>query len=409
MYKHNTQCRICKSEHLTKFLDLGQQPLANAFLKDELEFALEKKYPLAVYFCHQCNLVQLLDVVGKEELFSHYIYFTSGMPKISNHFKAYAEDVMARYLKPNDFVVEIASNDGILLKFFQDKGFKVLGVDPAENVVKVAQSIGVETIVDFFSEQLAIDTASKYGKAKVIMANNVVAHIDDHYDLAKGVSSLLADDGVFVFEAPYLVDMFENLTYDTIYHEHLSFLAVRPLIALFEQFDLEIFYVEIHEVQGRSLRAFVGKKGRHGIGSKVKNCVDKELSMGLDNLDAYEKLADRVCDQKAKLMELLRGLKNQGKKIAAYGAPAKGNTMLNYCGIGTEILDYALEDLPAKQGLFTPGMHIPTVDAAYAHAHEPDYYLMLAWNYEKPILEKEQVFLKKGGKFIIPVEGIRIV
>lgn len=409
MHQHNTQCRICKGKNLEKFLDLAEQPLANSFLKSREEFTSEKTYPLAVYFCADCNLAQLLDVVDKEEMFKDYIYFTSGMPKISNHFRSYAEDVKERFLKPNDLVVEIASNDGILLKFFQDAGFRALGIDPAANVVKSADKLGVKTIVDFFSEKLAEQVSSTEGEAQVILANNVVAHIDDHHDLVKGIRRLLAPDGVFVLEAPYLVDMFENLTYDTVYHEHLSFLAVRPLKVLFESFGLEIFDVEVHVVQGRSLRMFVGHKGRHQISPDVQKYIDLELSMGLDTIDAYIKLADRVAKQKAQLTGLLKDLKSQGKRIAAYGAPAKGNTMLNYCGIGADILDYALEDLPAKQGLFTPGMHIPTVDAVYAHSHEPDYYLMLAWNYEKPILEKEQAFLKSGGRFIVPVEGVRVV
>ncbi len=390
-------------------MDFGSQPLANSFLKGESEFANEPKYPLAVYFCRNCGLAQLLDVVSKEEMFSNYIYFSSGMPKLSGHFKLYAQDVVARFLSEGDLVLEIASNDGILLKHFQDQGFKVLGVDPAQNVTKIAQDLGVETIVDFFSEPLAKKIAQERSKPKAILANNVVAHIDDHHDLAKGVAALLAEDGVFVLEAPYLVDMFENLTYDTIYHEHLSFLAIRPLKFLFEQFGLEIFDVQVNEVQGRSLRVFAGHKGKHEKTPAVEELINKELSMGLDKIDAYEKLARRVAKQKEDLTKLLKDLKNQGKKIASYGAPAKGNTMLNYCKIGTDILDYALEDLPAKQNLFTPGMHIPTVDVAYAHSHEPDYYLMLAWNYEKPILEKEQEFLKKGGKFIIPVEGIRVI
>jgi hypothetical protein len=189
----------------------------------------------------------------------------------------------------------------------------------------------------------------------------------------------------------------------------LSLLAVRPLERLFKKFGLELFDVEIHPVQGQSLRGFVGRKGKHPVTPNVKKYVDLELSMGLDKLEAYYALAKRVENQKSQLTELLKNLKQEGKRIAAYGAPAKGNTMLNYCGIDTNILEFALEDLPAKQNMFTPGMHIPTVDAAYAHSHEPDYYLMLAWNYEKPILEKEKQFLAKGGHFIVPVEGIKII
>lgn len=409
MYSHQTHCRICKSENLTKFLDLGDQPLANSFLKSENDFALEKKYPLAVYFCQDCSLAQLLDVVSKEEMFSDYIYFTSGMPRISNHFKSYAEDVMRRFLKPGDFVVEIASNDGILLKFFQDAGFQALGVDPAKNVVKVADRLGVTTIVDFFSKKLAEQICSDKGKAEVILANNVVAHINDLPDLVAGIKQLLSTSGVFVLEAPYLIDMFQNLAYDTIYHEHLSFLAVRPLQKLFGQVGLEIFDVQIKNAQGRSLRIFVGAKGMHKIEPSVQKYIDLELSMGLDRLEAYNVLAQRAANQKECLVKMLKDLKQQGKKIAAYGAPAKGNTMLNYCQIGSDILDYALDNLPSKQNLFTPGMHIPTVDSSYAHSHLPDYFLMLAWNYAEQILDDEKDFMAKGGKFIIPVEGVKII
>lgn len=409
MYQHKTECRICKSKNVELFLDLGMQPLANSFLKQEKGFQTESKFPLAAYFCNDCSLAQLLDVVDKKQMFSDYIYFSSGMPKLSDHFKRYAEDVIDRFLKPDDLVVEIASNDGILMKFFQDSGFKALGIDPAANVVKTAEKIGVETIVDFFSESLAQKLANSKGKAKAILANNVVAHIDDHHDLAKGVSKLLSEEGVFVFEAPYLIDMFENLTYDTIYHEHLSFLSVRPLQKLFSQYGMELFDIQIHPVQGKSIRGFVGKRGRHKIEKSVSDLVSKELEMKLDKFETYLALAERVREQKKKLLEILTELKAKGKKIAAYGAPAKGNTMLNFCGIGAEFLDYALEDLPAKQGLFTPGMHIPTKDSIFAHSHLPDYFLMLAWNYEKPILEKEKAFRDAGGKFIVPVEGVRIV
>ena len=407
--KQNIQCRICDSRVLKKFLDLGNQPLANSFLRTEEEFKTEERYPLQVCFCNQCNLVQLSGVVSKEKLFSDYIYFSSGMPKLSDHFKTYAEDVTDRFLGPNDFVVEIASNDGILLKFFQDKGYRTLGIDPAVNVVKIAEQFGVRTLENFFSEKLAKQIAKDEGKAKLILANNVVAHIDDHQDLMRGIKALLADDGVFVIEAPYLVDMFENLTYDTIYHEHLSYLALRPLKILFEKFDMEAFDMEINVVQGISLRIFVGHKGKHKTTTNINKYTELELSMKMDSLEVYQNLASKIAEQKEQLIKLLTDLKQQGKKIASYGAPAKGNTMLNYCNIGTDILDYALEDLRVKQDMFTPGMHIPTRSADYAHSHEPDYYLMLAWNYKKQILEKEQDFLKKGGKFIIPVEGIKII
>ena|SRR3990167_5242444 len=396
--KNNTQCRICGCKELVKFLDLGDHPLANSFLKTKNQW--EELYPLQVAWCKECNLVQLLHVVDRDVLYRDYIYFSSGVLKLSEHFRKYAEDVM-QYIKRGDFIVEIASNDGILLKFFRDAGFEVQGIDPAINIAKIAEQLGVPTIPDYFSEKLEIGK-----KAKLIMANNVVAHTDDHHDMMRGVVKLLDQKGVFIIEAPYLVDMFENLTYDTIYHEHLSYLAVRPLKHLLEQHGLEIFKVEVHEIQGRSLRVFVGHKGQHPIEDCVAKHIDKELALGLNKIDAYQELAARIIAQKAQLKALLGEL-SKTKKIAGYAASAKGNTLLNYCEI--DCLLYTLDHMKAKQGLFTPGTRLPIVSAEYAEENPPDYFLMLAWNYEKQILEKEIEYRSKGGKFIIPVEGIRIV
>lgn len=399
--KLNFRCRICASDDLTKFLDLGESPLANAFLKAP---GPEPTYPLDVGFCNECNLVQLFHIVDKEILYLNYIYFSSGVAKLSLHFEKYAKDVM-KFLKPNDRIVEIGSNDGILLKFFKEAGYRVEGVDPASNVAKVAESHGVLTTIAFFSEKLA----KTMEKANLILGNNVVAHVDNLHDLARGIKLLLAPDGVFVFEAPYLVDMFDNLTYDTIYHEHLSYLTVKPLKRLFSYYGLEIFDVQVTPTQGKSLRVFVGHRDKHLITQDVEKYLQLEITMGLAHLFSYYSLRDKIKSQRKNLVALLRKLKKEGKSIAAYGAPAKGNTILNYCKIGTEILDYSVDDLPAKKGLFTPGMHVPVFNSDYAHLHEPDYYLLLAWNYEKEILEKESAFRKAGGKFIIPIGDIRIV
>ena len=417
MHKHNKKCRICGSDKLTMFLDLGQHAPANSFPKSKDEFATEKKYPLAAYFCHDCNLAQLLDVVDKDELYRDYVYFTSGIVSLlissglskDNHFYKYAEDIMERFMDSDDLIVEVASNDGVVLKVFKDHGYRVLGVDPAINIAEVANQGGIETLSEYFTPDLAEKIFDKYGKAKVIMANNVVAHIDDHQGLAKAISNLLAPDGVFVFEAPYLMDMFDNLSFDTIYHEHLSFLSIRPLARLFDKYGLEFFDIQIQPVQGKSLRGFIGRKGAHPVNPIVEKLIEEEKSRGLDKLETYLELARRVEKQKQKLLKTLKDLKAQGKKIAGYGASAKGNTMLNYCRIGQELLDYVLDDLPLKQNKFTPGMHIPTVDRAYVSSHRPDYYLLLAWNYAENVLNKEKDFQEQGGKFIIPVEGVKIV
>ena len=402
----NTACRICKSTTLTKVIDLGSQPLANAFLRKEMLGNPEPTYPLEVYVCEECNLAQLIHVVDKEVLFSDYIYFSSGMPKLSDHFRRYAEDVIARFLKDTkSLVVEVGSNDGILLHFFKEKGFRVVGVDPAKNIAPVAESRGVRTIVDFFSESVANAIVKEQGKAKAILGNNVIAHMNDYDDLGKGVKALLDTDGVFVFEAPYLLDMFENLTFDTIYHEHLNYLAIRPLLRLFAKYDLEIFAVEVVAAQGQSIRVFVGHKGVFPVEREVNDCIVKELDAGLHRIDAYEKLFERICRAKSEVVHLLQDLKQAGKRLAAYGAPAKGNTLLNFYGIGGKILDFALDELSAKQGLYTPGTHLPVIDRDEARAEEPDYYFLLAWNYKPVILEKEKAFLAGGGAFILPMTG----
>lgn len=410
MMRRNPHCRICHHKKLTKFLSLGKQPLANGLLKKEDLKKKEPYYPLDVYFCHHCHLIQLVDVVDKEELFRDYVYFTSGMPKISDHFRQYAEDVIDHFLKPADLVVEIGSNDGILLKFFKDRGFRILGIDPARNIARVANKRGVPTLAEFFSAKLAQKILKKSGPAKAILANNVVAHINNHNDLCQGIKILLDKNGVFVFEAPYLIDMFENLTYDTIYHEHLSYLTLRPLQVLFKKFGLEIFDVQVIQVHGQSLRVFVGHEDKHRLRSSVEKLVKKELHFKMDQLFSYRRLARRIKASKKKLVSLLKKLKKQGYRLAAYGAPAKGNTLLNYCQIGTSFLDFALEDLPSKIGFYTPGMHIPIVSREYAEKHLPDYYLLLAWNYLKPIMEKEKNKFLKKGKFIIPVgDKIKII
>lgn len=410
MFKHRKTCRMCGSSDVVPFLDLGHQAPANSFIKPQ-QFAQENSYPLVVYFCNKCNLTQLLDVVDKKELFSDYVYFTSVMPTTPKHFTEYAKSVMDRFdfKKKGGMVVELGSNDGLLLKAFQEQGIKVLGVDPAKNIAKVANKNGIRTLADFWSESIAKKIQKEHGKARAIIGNNVVAHIDDHRGLAKGIRALLADDGIFIFEAPYLADMFENLTFDTIYHEHLSFLSLRPLIRFFKQFDLQVFDVEFFSVQGHSFRVFVSKTGAYPVSIHLKKAVGKELQMKLDKFQSYIKLANNVKNQKKKLLTILKDLKSQGKSIAGYGAPAKGNTLLNYCDIGPEILDYLTEALPTKIGLWSPGTHIPVINIEDARKSPPDYFLMLAWNYEKKIIEKEKRFRNRGSKFIIPIKDINII
>lgn len=384
--------------------------LANSFLTAEDLKKPELKFPLRVLFCEDCGLSQLGEVVNPDILFKNYVYFSSGMPKnFSEHFRNYAEDVEGRFIKSRDeLVVEIGSNDGVLLGAFKD-GARILGIDPALNVSKIANENGIETIADYFSENLARQIAEKYGRAKIIMSNNVIMHIDDHHDLMKGIKSLLTDDGVFVFEAPYMRDMFDNLTFDTIYHEHLSYLTVKPFIKLFSQFGMKIIDIKEMPVHGVSLRVYAAKAGAHPVNPFVAEYIRAEENLGFDKYETYLELADRIKKLKDKINATLLGIKKSGKRIAGYGAPAKGNTLLNYFDIGPEILDYVTESLPSKIGTFTPGTHIPVVNVEDARKNPPDYFLLLAWNYKDVILEKERGFRENGGKFIMPVGNGEII
>ena len=407
--KTQTKCRICQSEKLVEFLDLGMQPLANSFLKNIAEADNELKYPLRVMYCTECSLCQLGEVVDPEILFRDYVYFSSGMPS-SPHYMAYADEAVNRFVKSSDnLAVEIGSNDGHLLAEIQKRGVKILGVDPARNIAVRASARGIETIPEFFTQTLAREIQNQRGNAAVIIGNNVVAHIDDHHDLIRGVEVLLADDGVFILEAPYLIDMFENLTFDTVYHEHLSYLAVRPLQKLFDQFGMEIFDVKIFPVQGNSLRVYACKKGAYPVESSVDKFTQKEIFLGMDTIAAYKSLAEKIHVLKTDVYNLVTSFTQDGKQIACYGAPAKGNTLLNYFGLGNDILLFATEELPSKIGFLTPGTHIPVVDIADARKNPPDYYLLLAWNYENIILTKEEEFRNRGGKFIMPVGHRRVV
>lgn len=408
--KPHTLCRICGSEKLIPFLDLGEQPLANAFLAEADLSRPEPRYPLRALFCENCGLSQLGETVSPEVLFRQYVYFSSGMPS-EKHFRAYAEEVRSRFINDSgDLVVEIGSNDGHLLRPLRDFGSRVLGVDPARNIAAAANQQGVETIVDFFSEKLARGIRAQYGAARVILANNVVAHIDDHHDLIRGVRELLHPQGIFIFEAPYLLDMFENLAFDSIYHEHLSYLSVRPLARLLGEHGLEIFEVKMTPAQGNySLRVYVCKKGARPAQSSVAEFLAMEKGSGFGDLSVYRDLASRIANLKEDTVETVSSLKKRGKRIAAYGAPARGNTLLNYFGIGRDALEYATEELPSKIGLYTPGMKVPVVDVREARKNPPDYYLLLAWPYQNVILEKEKAFREKGGKFIVPIGDTRII
>lgn len=401
-YQLRENCRICNHK-ITKFLDLGETPLADSFpISPNIE---EQKFPLQLAFCNDCNLVQLTVDVDSNLLFGKdYAFYSSGSPSSVEYFRRYVEDLLLRF--PNQskgLILEIGSNDGLLLKYLKDKGCRqVLGFDPAPNVAQDAIKRGIPTITALFNK----NTAQKVPKkASIILANNVVAHIEDLDSFLEGVKLVLANDGVFIFEVQYLPQLIFNNQFDHVYHEHRSFFALRPLVRLLTRFDLGIFDVHQQYTQGGSIRVFVTHTTNSRKTDKsVSDIIQKELKLHLDSIETYQEFALRVEQIKTELIQMLQTLKGQSKKIYGFGASAKGNTLLNYCGIDQTFLNCIIDKTPFKFNKFTPGTHIPVfppeklVEIGY-----PDYYLLLVWNYLPGILEREMEFIKNGGHFIVPI------
>lgn len=404
-------CRICKNENLKKVLSLGKTPPANSFLPKDKLAEKEDYFPLSLNLCPLCRQLQLSHVVHPDLLFRNYVYVSSTSPVFIKHFEDYAKSVWDKLkLKKGDLVIDIGSNDGILLKPFKNLGAKVLGIDPAVKIAKQATKHGIETLPEYFNQSVAEKIVKKYGQAKVVSANNVFAHINDIDEVVLGVKKVLADDGVFITESPYLVVFLQNNLFDTVYHEHLSYYSIKPLSVFFKRHGMKVFDVEETKSHGGSIRVFACReKSKYKTSSSVSKLLKKESELGLDDLKTYQNFAQRVKENKTNLRKLLKGLKKQDKKIAGFGAPAKGNTLLNFFKIGTETLDYIVEDSPPKQGLFTPGMHIPVVSPSRLIKDQPDYLFILAWNFAEPIMLKLADYKKRGGRFIIPVPVPQIV
>lgn len=404
MYKRDN-CRLCGSKNIELFLSLGPMPRAGEYLKKEELSKPEILYPLDVYFCKFCTSVQLLDVIPREILFDDYRYLSSVASKsVIEHFEAYAKEIKEHFSQPNGLVVEIACNDGILLKPLCDIGLRAIGVDPATNIVKVAKERGLEVINDYFGKSSARKIEKEYGKADVIIANAVYAHIDDMDDMTKGISILLKDSGSFIFEVHHLADIIETLQYDSIYHEHMSYHSVFALSKFLRKYEMEIFDVKQFSVRGGMIRVYARKIGnnKEKVSTRVNDILEKEKNLKLEEFETYKEFAKKVRQHKQLITTMLNDLKKKGKKIVAYGMSGRGNTLLNYWNIGTNIIDYGIDESPERYGRYVPGMHIPIVPPSGA-LDDVDYALLLAWIFEKDIMKKEQEFIKKGGKFIIPL------
>lgn len=410
-YVRRGSCRLCDGAALVNVFSLAPTPLANAFVTRTDLGKAQQRYPLDIFFCESCGHVQLLDVIDPVVLYEHYVYVSGTSPVFVKHFKEYADYVTASFLPPRDgLVVDIGSNDGTLLRFFKEGGRRILGVDPAREITDQARASGIPTIVEFFTPALAARIREEHGPASVITSNNVIAHIDDLAAVMQGIRHLLAADGVFVFEVSYLADVVEKTLFDTIYHEHLDYHSVGPLVGFFSRCGLELIEAERVDTHGGSLRGVVQRKGGpRAVGSSVARALAQEKALELDQPATFRDFAAHIETLKTELIGLLKKLKAEGKRIAGFGAPAKTTTLMYHFGLEPGMIDFIVDDSPLKQGHFTPGMHIPVVPTQQLYERRPDYAVILAWNFAEPIMAKHAAFREGGGRFIIPLPKVRVV
>ena len=405
MYKFRKNCRLCSSKDFKLVLDLGLQPPSNSFLtKDQIKKS-ERKFPLRLYLCKKCFHLQLLDVVDKQYLFSNYLYMTSANKPIIDHFETYANEIHKKFLKgkKNGKVVEIGSNDGTLLKKFQKYDVDVLGIEPAKNLAKISNRSKIKTKNNFFDYKLA-KKLRRSVKADVIIANNVLGHVDNLNEFIKGISELINDDGVFVFEVPHALELIKKLEFDTIYHEHISYFMILPLDKWLNKNNFEIFDIEKQKVHGGTLRVFVSKKGNYKIKNSVERIKKQEISFGVNKIKTFSEFSKKIINLRVSLTKKLNQLIEQDFQIFGYGAPAKGNVLLNFCDIDTKILDFVTDTTILKQNKYTPGTHIPIKSPKIlSKKGKKCIGLLLAWNYKDSIIKKERKFLKRGGKLLIPI------
>lgn len=399
-------CQSCGHLELHSIIPLGKMPLANALLTEHPSHEL--RFNLEVMLCGNCGLAQLKDIVPPADLFSDYVYFSSNSDTMLESAKNLVDKISPNLAK-DALVIEIASNDGYLLKNYVNKGIRVLGIDPAQNIAKVANEQGIETLCDFFSTELAEHLANDQQFADVIHANNVMAHVPDINGFIQGIKLLLKPNGFCVIEVPYFADLVEKLEFDTIYHEHVYYFAVKPLKMAFEGHGLSLFNIEKIALHGGSLRLFVGHANAHDINPVVEKMIQQENQSGIYQYQTYVAYMKKLNHLKNELTSVLKKIKSEGKKIAAYGASAKGTTLLNFFSIGKETLDFVVDRSTTKQGHFTPGTHLQIYAPEELLQQKIDYALLLVWNFAEEVITQQQAFIKQGGKFILPLPQVKVL
>lgn len=401
-YKEVQNCSFCNCENLFKYLDLGRMPLVNSFITPE-QISTEEKFPLEVLLCQDCSLSQTSVVIDPEFMFRDYAYRSSISSFFRNHCTSLAEELNSYFCKPGDLILDIASNDGCLLKPFKSLGNKVLGVDPAINLARIANGEGIKTIPDFWTPELARSIKEGEGLAKVITAFNVFAHVEDIHSFVQGVKIALGNDGFFILESPHILDLLEKNEFDTIYHEHLYYLSLKPVQRLMSQYNMKIAKVEQHDIHGGSLRVYIEHDSQNRSDGSFEKILDKEKKAGIYDSDSYEGFTEKVETVKRNLNLMVRKIKQEGKTIDSFGASAKGNILLNYCGINHPSIGCVYDHTPEKQGKLTPGTHIPIINPDFLLERKPDYLFLAAWNFAREIMEKTQDYRSQGGRYIIPI------
>ena len=408
------ECRFCKTELTNVFIDLINSPASNSFLTAEQLNEPETYYPLKVYTCPQCFLVQVDEYKKSDAIFdSNYVYFSSYSTSWLKHASEYADMMEQRFdYNEESLVIEIASNDGYLLQYFLAKGIKVMGIEPTANTAEVAVEKGIKTIVEFFGVDLADRLRNHWDvKADLLLGNNVLAHVPDIVDFVSGMKILLAEKGVITMEFPHLMQLVDNNQFDTIYHEHFSYLSFYTVKQIFEAQELEMFDVQEISTHGGSLRIFAKHKedDSKSVTENVESVLQKEIAKGINNLSYYDNFQEKAFNVKTGLLNFLLEQKKAGKKVAAYGAAAKGNTLLNYCGVKNDLIDFVVDANPHKQNKFMPASHIPVMNEDHLKEQKPDYVIILPWNLKDEITAQLSYIKDWGGKFVVPIPSLQVI
>ncbi len=413
-YRNYDKCRFCQ-HNIFSVINLGNVPLAGGFIKkiDDNSIISEKFYPLELFFCPKCYLLQTNNVIDKETLFKDYYYHSSAITTLVKHFKSNADSLIKLFPDTDKkFIVEIGCNDGELISILSKKGFRSLGIDPASNIVKPLIKKGLPIINDYFSESLAAKISKRHGKADAIVSFHTLAHIEDMHDVVRGIKMLLKDDGFLAFEVHYLGNLINELQYDMIYHEHQFYYSLHAIINLFKMHEMEVFDVQRTPIRAGSIMYYIQniKTGKRNISKNVKKLLLTEKNLGLEKAETFSKYNKKIMKTKKDLMELLSLLKKNKKTIAGYGASGRGTIIMTYCGIGKNFLDYVIDDAPAKHGAYTPGTHLLIKSSSILKTkNRPDYILLFAWAFFDEVIKKNAEYLKRGGKFIIPLPKVKII